>query len=113
MKPKFSRYNDGIVSIYKAHDNRSAFGAKVNPKEISDLDFIVKLAFSISSKRQQDIEFAEQQGFSLSLKINTRYVSGINNRCKAVIGDYLYDIRYVDSTRTDLYLYLEGVGELD
>lgn len=111
-RPKFALYNDGVVSIYRENDMRSNFSAKMNAKSIGDMKFIAKMAFAEQSKRQQDVEFAEQQGFSLSLKIKTRYVKGIDNKCKAVIDGYLYDVSYVDATRTELYLYLEGIDHV-
>lgn len=111
-RPKFACYNDGVVNIYREIDRRSNFGAKLNATALDDLEFLAKLAFEEQSKRQQDIEFAEQQGFSLTLKIRTRYIKGVDNKCKAVVNDFLYDIDYVDATKTDLYLYMQGVGEL-
>lgn len=111
-RPKFARYNDGVVFIYRDTDRRSNFGAKLNVKTLDDMNFIAKLTYAEQSKRQQDMEFAEQMGFSLELKIKTRRIDGVDNKCKAVIGSYMYDISYVDSTRTELYLYLQGVGEI-
>lgn len=108
-RPKFALYNDGVVSIYREKEKRSNFGAKLNANTLDDLEFIAKLAYSEQSKRQQDAEFAESMQFSLDLKIKTRYLKGIDNKCKAVISGYLYDVSYVDSTRTELYLYLEGI----
>jgi len=108
-KPRFSLYNDGMVSIYREKDKRSNFSAKINAVSLDDLELVGKLAFAEASKRQQDVEYAQQQGFTLSLKIKTRYIKGIDNKCKAVINGYLYDVSYVDSTRTELYLYLQGV----
>ena len=112
QRPKFAQYNHGVVSIYRDTDRRSNFGAKLNVKSLDDMQFIAKLSYAEQSKRQQDMEFAEQMGFSLELKIKTRRINGVDNKCKAVIGSYLYDISYVDSTRTELYLYLQGVGEI-
>ena len=109
IKPRFSVYNDGLVSIYREKDKRSNFSAKINAVSLNDLELVGKLAFAETSKRQQDLEYAEQQGFTLSLKIKTRYIKGVDNKCKAVIDGYLYDVSYVDSTRTELYLYLQGV----
>jgi SPP1 family predicted phage head-tail adaptor len=109
---KFERFNDGVAYIYREIDRRSNFGAKMNTSALDDLSFITKLSFSEQSKRQQDVEFAQQQGFTLTLKIKTRYIKGVDNKCKAVIDGYLYDVSYVDSTRTELYLYLQGVDHV-
>ena len=108
-KPRFSLYNDGMVSIYREKDKRSNFSAKINAVTLSDLELVGKLAYSETSKREQDLEFAQQQGFTLTLKIKTRYIKGIDNKCKAVIDGFLYDVGYLDATRTELYLYLQGV----
>ena len=113
QKNKFSRYNDGVVSIYREKDRKTDFSAKKNVSTMDDMDFIVKLAFEECSKREQDLTFAEQSDFSLSLKVKTRFVKGVDNKCKAVIDGYLYDVKYIDATRADLYFYLEGVGEID
>lgn len=111
-RPEFARYNDGMVSIYRETDRRSNFGAKLNATSIDDLQFIAKLSFAEQSKRQQDVEFASQQSFSLDLKIKTRFIKSVDNKCKAVIDGYLYDIAYVDATKTELYLYMQGVGKI-
>lgn len=112
MKNKFSRFNDGVVSIYREKEKRSNFAAKENVSALDDLEFVAKLDFEECSKREQDLEFANQNDFSLSLKIHTRYLNGIDNHCKAVIDGYLYDIKYADKTRTDIYLYMEGVKRI-
>lgn len=112
-KTKFSRYNDGVVSVYREKPKKTDFAARQNVSALDDMDFVVKLAFEESSRREQDIEFANQNDFALSLKVRTRYVNGVDNKCKAVIGGYLYDVQYVDKTRTEMWLYLEGVKSLD
>lgn len=110
---EFARYNDGVVKVYRDIAVRTGFGAKQNTRGLDDLEFVVKLDFEEMSKRQQDQEFAEQNGFSLSMKIRTRRFDGVDSKCKAVIGDTLYDVSYLDKTRTELYLYLEEVRKID
>jgi hypothetical protein len=112
-KPKFSRYNDGVVSIYREKDRKTDFSAKQNPTSVNDMDFVVRLAYGEAAKRESDLDFAEQRGFSLTLKVRTRNVPGVDNKCKAVIDGYLYDIAYTDGNREELWLYLEGVRALD
>lgn len=112
-KTKFAKYNDGVVFIYREKENRSNFAAKKNVATLDDMEFIVKLDYGESSKREQDIDFAQQNGFSLSLKIRTRYTPLVDNKCKAVIDGYLYDVSYVDKNRVEQWLYLEGVKQLD
>lgn len=112
-KPKFSRYNDGVVSIYREKEKRSNFAAKENVSVLNDMNFIAKLDYEESSKREQDLQFAEQMGFSLSLKIRTRYLPIVDNKCKAVINGYLYDVSYVDKNRIEMWLYMQGVKAID
>ena len=112
LRPKFSNYNDGVLSIYKDKGERSNFGAKVNPNALDDLEFVVKLDFAEMSKRESDMEFAESMQFSLDAKVKTRSAPGITNKHKAVIGDTLYDISYLDVTRTEMFLYLHKIDTL-
>lgn len=111
-KTNFSRYNDGVVFLYREKRKESTFGAKENVSAYDDMDFIVKLSYEISSKREQDLEFANQNGFSLTLKIRTRYVPDVDNKCKAVIDGYLYDVSYVDKGKTEMWIFLEGIKEM-
>lgn len=107
-----TRYNDGVVGIYREKERKTDFGAKRNATALEDMEFIVKLDFQESSKRAQDLEFAEQSGFQLSMKIRTRYNKAVKSKMKAVIDGYLYDISYIDKTQLEMFLYLEGVREL-
>lgn len=109
---KFAQYNDGIAYIYRDKGKRSNFGAKINAVTLDDLDYVAKLAYAEQSKRLQDMEYAEQMGFSLEMKIKTRFIQGIDNKCKVVINGYLYDIRHIDTTKTEIYFYMEGVGTI-
>lgn len=112
MKNKFSRYNDGVVSLYREKPRRTDFSAKQNVSVLDDLDFIAKLAFEESAKREQDLSFAEQNDFTLTLKIRTRLLKCIDNKCKAVIDGYLYDVSYIDKSREEMWLYLEGIRKI-
>lgn len=112
-KRKLSTYNDGVVSIYREKPRVTDFGAKRNTRTLDDMDFIVRLAYEESSRREQDMEFAEKKGFTLTLKIRTRAVPGVDSKCKAVIDGYLYDVRDTDKNREEMWLFLEGVRKLD
>ena len=107
-------YNDGVAYIYEEKTKKSSFQAKENCKTLDDLKFIIKLNFEEMSKRQQDVMFAESLGNSLSMKIRTPLKDCVKNRHKAIINNYLYNISYVDPNKKnkDLYIYLEGVGEI-
>lgn len=111
-KRKLETFNDGVALIYREKPRTTDFGAKRNAKTLEDMDFVVRLDYEESSRREEDMEFAERSGFSLTLKIRTRAVPGVDNKCKAVIDGYLYDVRYTDKTRTTMWLYLEGVRKL-
>lgn len=108
----FPKFNDGVAHVYREKERSTSFSAKVNAKELDDLDFVCKLDFEQMSKREQDLEFANQSGHSLSMKVRTRYVGIVDNRCKVVIENTLYDIYDIDKTRTELYLYLEEARKL-
>lgn len=110
---EFETYNDGVVRIYREKPRETDFSAKRNVSTLDDMDFIMKLNFKELSKREQDLEFAQQNDFTLSLKIKSRLVKGVDNKCKAVIDGYLYDVSYTDTSRTELFLYLEGVKAID
>lgn len=112
-KLKISKYNDGVVRIYREKDRKTDFNAKKNVSTLENMDYVLKLDFEEAAKREQDLEFAEQKGFSLTMKIKTRYVKAVNNKCKAVIDGYLYDVSHVDKSRTEMWLFLEGVKPLD
>lgn len=112
-KKQTKRYNDGIVKLYREVPKRSSFSAKQNVSVLDDMEFIVKLAYEEVSKREQDQEFANQNDFSLALKIKTRYTKNIDNKCKAVINEWLYDVKYADKTKTEIYFYLEEVRKID
>lgn len=108
MPLKPTRYNGGVVSIYREKDLKTSFNAKKNVSTLDDMEFMGKLDFKESSRRQQDLDFAEQSGFVLSYKIQTHYVKSVDNKCKALIDGVLYDIRYIDKSGVDMFLYMEG-----
>ena len=93
MKPrKISNFNDGFIRVYKSNEKVSNFGAKQNVKSADDLTFIIKLAYEENYKRQQDLEFAEANGRTLSIKVKTRYYNGLQTDYKVIIDNALYDI---------------------
>ena len=112
-KRKLSTYNDGVVRIYRERPRKTEFGAKRNVATLEDMDFVARLDYEEASRREEDMEFAEKMGFSLTLKVKTRVVPGVDSKCKAVIDGYLYDVRYIDKNRTEMWLYMEGVRSLD
>lgn len=114
LKSKQTTYNDGVCDVFRQKEVKTDFSARVNPKSLDDLEYIVRLNFSEKSCRLEDIEMAERMNFSLSRKIQVRNSrSGIDQRCMVIIGDRLYSISYLDSTITDLFLYLQEVRKLE
>lgn len=113
QKSKFSLYNDGVVYIYREKERRTDFSAKRNVSTVDDMDFVVKLDYEESAKREEDQEFAAQHDFSLSMKIRTRYIKDVDSKCKAVIDGYLYDVSHIDKNRVEMWLYLEEVKPID
>lgn len=111
-KRKLETFNGGVVYIYRDKPRATDFGAKRNTKALENMDFVVRLDYEESSRREEDLEFAKRSDFSLTMKIKTRAVPCVDNTCKAVIDGYLYDVRYTDKTRTAMWLYLEGVRKL-
>lgn len=77
------------------------------------MDPVVSLAYEMKSCREQDFEFAEQRGFTLSMKVATHLVPTVDSGCMAVIGDDLFDVSHIDKSRTDMYLYLSSAGKLE
>ena len=110
-KFKFQKYNDGVLHIYREKRKESSFAAKENVSALDDMEFVAKLDYEESSKREEDMEFANQNNFSLTMKVRTRYIPTMDkkNRYKVVIDGYLYDVAYADITRTDVWWYLEGI----
>ena len=102
-------YPDGVVRFYlEKDDNHTTFGAKENAVKLSDLDFVNCVVYSIESIRDRDIQFAEQQGKTLTLKIRCPFCPGLTTECKALIGDLLYDVAYYDPNHQEVFVYLEG-----
>ena len=114
MKQKFSTFNSGKATIVEDNSQPTDFAAPVNTVRTSDTKTIVKLAYDEKSKRDEDIQFAESRGRSLSIKIKTRLVKDVNTSHKAIIGNTLYSIIKLDhdTTKGEMYFYLEEERKL-
>lgn len=100
---------DGVVDFYRERsDRKTPFGAAIAPRSADDMDFIARLHFSRESKRERDIDFAEQVGFTLSQKIKCHRVPDIDSGCRAVIDGALYSVAYIDEDDPFMYLFLDG-----
>ena len=101
-------YCDGVVSFWRVGPNTSPFGAQINPSALSDMDHVCTLAFSESSMREQDFESARQRGANVATKVRTHLAPGPDAGCKAVIAGLVYDVSWIERTRMDMFVYLEG-----
>lgn len=107
-KRKKRRYNDGIAKFYEKKDERR------NVKSLDDLKYLGFLYFDEKSKRQEDIEFAEQHGNQLTLKISTQDDGNMDSHRNVVIGNVIYSIINIDMDKeeSELYFYLEEVRKI-
>lgn len=110
-------YNDGIIDVYQEKNNLTTtnFNEKKNVKTLDDMEKVITLAFKEVSKRQQDFEFANTLGHSLSMKVKTRLVDDVKNSHKVIYAGSIYDIIYLDADRInkELYIYMEEVRPLN
>lgn len=107
-RSQFQQYNDGVVIICQEKEKKTDFNARQNPSSKKDLKEVVKLNYGMMSIRNQDLDFAQQSGFELSLKIRTRKFNNLTSKHVAIIDNCLYGIRHIDKDKTNLYLYLDG-----
>ena len=109
MKSRFSKYNDGMLYVCEQRQQITDFAAVKNTRDVKDLNRILKLAYEEKSKRDEDIQFAESIGRSLSMKVKTRSNEKVDSMKKITIGDRLYSIINIDHDRAakEMYLYLE------
>ena len=59
LKSKQTTYNDGVCDVFRPKDIRTDFSARLNPKALDDLDYIVRLSFAEKSCRIEDIRALE------------------------------------------------------
>lgn len=106
---------DGYIDIYNPKEKFNSFSAAITPKSKEDMTYVCSLAYKEMSKREQDIEFAKSVERELSLKVKTHICPYVNNRCKCIILNNLYDIIKMDynKDKDELYLYLEEVGKIE
>lgn len=113
QKRMLPSYSDGWAAIYSHEPSRTSFGAAEDGRRVRERDLVCRAAYRLCSKRDQDYEFAEREGFELSLKICAMRRPGIDPSCRAVIGGTLFDISHIDLTAREMYLYLKEVGKAD
>lgn len=107
-KPK-SSYSDGVAKFYCKKD------IKKNVRSLDDLEYLGFLYYDEKTKRRQDLEFAEQLGSHLELKIVTPDDGNMNTNRNIVIENMIYAIIYIDRDKenNELYFYLEEVRKIE
>lgn len=111
---RFSTFNDGMLYVCKPESERTSFNAVKNPTHKTDITKIEKLAFCEMSKREEDMDFAESQGRTLTAKVKTRLRKNVSKLNQILIDKTLYSIIKIDKDRAreEMYIYLEEVREL-
>lgn len=114
FKSKFTAYNDGILFVCQPQSEQSSFNAVRNTTQKQDMKRILQLNFAELQKRERDLDFAESQGRTLSIKVKTRLHEKVTNYHMIMIEDRLYSIIDLDKdTRAEeMFLYLEEVRRL-
>lgn len=115
MKQRKPRvYNDGICYVADEITQQTDFNAKKNGKSKTDYRKTARLMFAEQSKRERDLTFAENMGRSLSLKIKTPLIQGVDATKKIIIDNTVYDIINFDIDRKnrEIYFYLEEVRSI-
>lgn len=108
-KKILNNYGDGVAEVCRKKD------VEKNVKSLDDLEYLGFLCFTEKSTRQQDVEFAEQYGRSLTMKIVTPDLMMPDSDYNIVINNVIYAIIYVDHDRKnrELYFYLEEVRRIE
>lgn len=102
-------YTDGVARFYREKDNFTSFKAKQNAISYDDLEFVNCCVYANESIRERDMDFAYQQGKTLSKKIRCPKVTDVDTECKVTLADHLlYDIANIDESDRELFIYLEG-----
>ncbi len=115
MKKRFQTYNDGFLYVCTSRMTESDFNAVRNATQETELTKLLKLAYTELSKRDEDMDFAESQGRTLSLKVKTRFHPLVNKMLMVLIEDTLYSIVKLDPDREkrEMYFYLEEVRKIE
>jgi len=114
MKQKANSYASGIVNFLKEvkaeHDFTKSSSAK-------NYDQIVSLRFNIEGIRDEDKQFIEERGHTLSLKIRCPYFNYDFSGCRADVTDYAqtnqeYSVIWCSPSEDyqEMFIYLEKAG---
>lgn len=105
-------YLDGYCDIYEDVPVRNTLGAKVNEGNL--VAVFTRCPYKEAYCRQSDIEFANQNGYSLALKVKIHGCPSLPKlkKYKMKIDNYLYHVHKIDYGREDAFFYLELVREV-
>lgn len=114
MQKEMKTYNDGYLHIYRQNQAPSDFGAVLNTRTTNDMEYIIKLAYSERSKREEDIEWAESCDRTLSFKAVCPLADFVKTSYQVVCTGKLYSIINIDYDRKnrEMYLYMEEVRDI-
>ena len=114
FKSRFTAFVDGILFVCQPESAQSSFNAVKNTTAKKDVRKILQLDYVELSKRERDLEFAESQGRTLSMKVKTRLHEKVTSYHMIMIGDKLYSIIDLDKDirEEEMYLYLEEIRRL-
>lgn len=98
-------YNDGVLEYYKTIPKYNASKKKIGDERT----LLGKLNYELSSKRQQDISFAESKSKKLDMKVKTPKIPFDTNYIIKINGDFYECYLCEDSDISSNYLYLQKV----
>ena len=109
MRQKVKTYNDGVAVLCEAKKKETDFNAKINPKTKDDFEEITPIPFGNVSVREEDLDFAEREERTISMKIRVPYCPYVKKKKYFMIGEILYFIYSTDVSKdkTEMYLSLE------
>ena len=102
-----------MVSIYRARNRVTSFGARISPGDIDDMDLVACACFIDEAQRERDLDFADRNDFRLTRKISVHRdaCKDVDKDCKALVNGVLYDIEHIDFSAARAYIFLDG-GEV-
>ena len=109
MRQRVKMYNDGVAILCEVKKKETDFNAKINPKTKDDFEKITPIPFGNVSVREEDLDFAEREERTISMKIRVPYCLYVKKKKYLMIGEILYFIYSTDVSKdkTEIYLSLE------
>lgn len=113
LSKKFNtkRFNDGLLDFGTYDTERDESGAKKGKVFKSK----GTAYFENESIRQSDVEMYHSKHSTVSLKVSTYFVPGVEESLKVKIDNVLYELLKIDPTkdRKLMYWYLGKLGDLE